>query len=155
MNDAYGRGAPDHPDEDELVRTVDASPALRQLLAAASAPPSAAELRGRSRALAGFRAMQLPRWTEAGRGIGAGRAAGGHRAAVRLTLACTAVLVLLGGVAANAAADELPTALRNAVAGLFTDLAPSGDSPSPVGTPSEHPLQPNPGRTGPTRSPAG
>jgi hypothetical protein len=61
MTQPHGRRSPRHPDEDELVRAVDASAALRQLLAAAAAPPSTAELKGRSRAIADFRAAQLPR----------------------------------------------------------------------------------------------
>lgn len=45
------------PDEQELVRAAHASEALRQLLAAASAPPTTAELTGRARALAAFRSV--------------------------------------------------------------------------------------------------
>src|ERR1700712_3318814 len=58
MTHADGHRSQLHPDEAELVRAVDASAALRQLLAAASAPPSRAELKGRSRAIADFRAAQ-------------------------------------------------------------------------------------------------
>ena len=47
-----------HLDERELVQAVDASVALQQLLAAASAPPTPAELQGLARALDGFRAMR-------------------------------------------------------------------------------------------------
>ncbi|MDQ1720571.1 MAG: hypothetical protein QOI26_305 [Pseudonocardiales bacterium] len=40
------------------MQGVDASAALRQLLVAASAPPSPTELTGLPRAIAGFRAVQ-------------------------------------------------------------------------------------------------
>ncbi len=56
MTTPDGHGSRRHPDEHELARAVEASAALRQLLAAASAPPSTAELKGRSRAIAAFRA---------------------------------------------------------------------------------------------------
>jgi hypothetical protein len=65
MTSAHGPRSPRHPDEDELARVADASAALRQLLAAAAAPPSTAELKGRSRAIADFRAARLPRPAEA------------------------------------------------------------------------------------------
>jgi len=55
-----------HPDEQELARAVHASDALRQLLAAAAAPPSTAELKGRSRAVAAFRAAYRLRRPGAG-----------------------------------------------------------------------------------------
>jgi hypothetical protein len=157
MTDAHGRRSPRHPDEDELVRAVDASVALRQLLAAASAPPSTAELKGRSRALADFRAAQLPHPFEPEPVPVAGSAPGDHPArprwtgrwsAAQVTVVVTAILVLLGGTAAARTAGEFPTALRNAVAGLFTD-------PAPGGTPSEQPLRPRPGRTGPAPSGTG
>jgi hypothetical protein len=46
--------------------------------------------------------------------------------------------------AANAAAGELPTTVRNAVAGMLTDLS-SDHAPSSGGSSSEHPLQRRPG----------
>jgi hypothetical protein len=162
MTHANGRWPPRHPDEDELVRAVDASSALRQLLAAASAPPSTAELKGRSRAIADFRAAQRPSApapapepdTEpTGQARGGRLTAAGlmrpSRWSARVTVACAALVTLLGGTAATAAAGELPTALRNAVSNLFTDPASPGDIP-PGGTSSEHPLQPRPGRTVPS-----
>ncbi|HEX8094327.1 hypothetical protein [Jatrophihabitans sp.] len=158
MTHASGRWSPRHPDEDELVRAVDASAALRQLLAAASAPPSTAELTGRPRAIADFRAAQRPRAPEpdteptcSARG-GQPATTGLRRPSrwsARLTVACTALIVLLGGTVATAAAGELPT-LRQAMSNLFTDLIPPDDTPPPGGTSSEHPLQPRPGRTGPS-----
>ncbi|HEX8766779.1 MAG TPA: hypothetical protein VF714_00320 [Jatrophihabitans sp.] len=171
MTHAHGRWSSRHPDEDELVQAVDASAALRRLLAAASAPPSAAELKGRSRAIADFRAAQLPHSAETGLGTERKTESdtdtepgtrpeegGGQRAAGRLTLVCTAILVLLGGTAANAAAKEVPTALRNAVADLLTELAPADDNPPSSGTPAEQPeqpVQPGLGRTGPAPSGTG
>jgi hypothetical protein len=158
MTHAHGRRSPRHPDEDELVQAVDASAALRRLLAAAAAPPSAVELKGRSRAVADFRAAQLSRSPGAKFGTAPDTAAaqnrGGldrgsqdrddHRATAGFTLVCTAVLVLLVGTAANAAAGELPTTVRNAVAGVLTDLS-SDHPPSSGGSSSEHPLQRRPG----------
>lgn len=155
MTHAHDRRSPRHPDEDELVRVVDASAALRQLLAAASAPPSTAELKGRSQAIADFRATHRPRASVAGHGSGAtSRARAGHRGAAalaragrrssaRLTVACAAVVALLGSTTAAATAGELPTALRNAMSGLFTESPLAGDRPSPPVS-SEHPLQPGP-----------
>ena len=121
--------SPRYPDEDELVRAVDGSAALRQLLAAASAPPSTAELRGRSRAIADFRAAQRHS-ASAAEPVSTSHAPSGKHAvvglrrlgrwSVRLTVACTALVVLLGGTAATAVAGGLPTALRKAVASLVT-----------------------------------
>src|SRR5689334_14730928 len=56
MTTPHGPESRRHPDEQELARAVHASDALQQLLAAASAPPSTAELKGRARAVAAFRA---------------------------------------------------------------------------------------------------
>jgi hypothetical protein len=154
MAHAHDRRSPRHPDEDELVRAVDDSAALRQLLAAASAPPSTAELKGRSQAIAYFRAHRT-RSAEAHAGTArpgrAGQPRLTRRSSARLTVACAALLTLLGGTAATAAAGEVPTALRNAVSGIFTEPPPAGDRPSPIPIrPAEHPLQPGPGRTAPT-----
>jgi hypothetical protein len=133
MTHANGCWSPPQPDEDELVRAVDASAALRQLLAAASAPPSAAELQGQSRAVADFRAAHRPTASASGPGTEPTRPAhGGQLAAAgilragrwstRLVVACTALAVLLGGTAATAAVREFPKALRNAVSDLFPYL---------------------------------
>jgi hypothetical protein len=131
MTHANDCWSPRYPDEDELVRAVDASAALRQLLAAASAPPSTAELRGRSRAIADFRAAQRHSASapEPGTESTSHARSGKHavvglrrlgRWSARLTVACTALVVLLGGTAATAVAGELPTALRKAVSNLVT-----------------------------------
>lgn len=121
------------PDEQELARAAYASDALRQLLAAASAPPTTTELKGRSRAVAAFRSVYRLR-----RGAGVqhpgpstpagvdqheqatspveaatdGSAADRRRrsrltraqrwSAAQLTLAGTALVVLLGAPAARA-----------------------------------------------------
>jgi hypothetical protein len=121
------------PGEQELARAAYASDALRQLLAAAAAPPTAAELKGRSRAIAAFRSVYRLR-----RGAGAqhpapstpagldqqeqatspaeatdgssgadrrrrSRLARARRwSAAQLTLAGTALLILLGAPAARA-----------------------------------------------------
>jgi hypothetical protein len=121
MTNAGGRRSQRHPDEQELVQAVDDSAALRQLLAAAAAPPSTAELKGRSRAIADFRAARRhgtvhpqPVDQVSGR-AGSGRRGAakltqiGRRSAARLTVACTALIMLLSGTAAAAAAGELPT----------------------------------------------
>jgi hypothetical protein len=129
MTHANDRWSPRSPDEDELVRAVDGSAALRQLLAAASAPPSAAELRGRSRAIADFREAQRsgaagpePVSESTSHARSCKHAVVGLRRlgrwSARLTVACTALLVLLGGTAATAVVGELPTALRNALSQL-------------------------------------
>jgi hypothetical protein len=128
MTPADDYWSPRYPDEDELARAVDGSAALRQLLAAASAPASPAELRGRSRAIAEFRAARRPRGSAPepdlefpSRARDSKLAAPGlsrlGRWPARLTVACTALAVLLQG-AASATAGELPTALRNAVSHL-------------------------------------
>jgi len=141
MTNANGRRSQRHPDEQELIRVAAASAALRRLLAAAAAPPSAAELRGRSRAIAAFRAARQPGAhsqlvDQAADHVGSGRrgaaklARAGRRSAARLTVACTALIVLLGGTAA-AAAGELPTALRDAVSDLLTNPSPAPDRPAP------------------------
>ena len=61
MTTSDGPESRHHPDEQELARIARASDALQQLLAAASAPPSTAELTGRSRAIAAFRAAYRSR----------------------------------------------------------------------------------------------
>jgi hypothetical protein len=166
MTHVNGGWSPRYQDEDELVRAVDDSAALRQLLAAAAAPPSTAELKGRSRAIADFRAAQRPGaaapephtepTSRARRGrLAAARLIQPGRWSARFTVACTALVVLLGGTAATAAAGELPTALGNAVSNFFADPVWPGDTPPPGGTSSEHPLQPRPGRTGPSSASTG
>lgn len=60
MTNPGGHGSRRYPDERELAQTVDASVALQQLLAAASAPPSSDELQGLSQALAGYRVARRP-----------------------------------------------------------------------------------------------
>ncbi|HST46848.1 hypothetical protein [Jatrophihabitans sp.] len=73
---ADGHESRHHPDEQELARAAHASDALQQLLAAASAPPSTAELKGRSRAVAAFRAAyRLRRPAAAGSTVTAGSTA--------------------------------------------------------------------------------
>jgi hypothetical protein len=136
-----------HPDEDDLVRAVDASAALRHLLAAASAPPSTAELKGHSRAIAAYRATRPPGEHEPEPGTGStSRVPGGHRvrarftgagrwSAARLTAACTALLVLFGSAAGVAWAGELPEALQDAVSSLVNGRSSPGDSPAPTATP--------------------
>ncbi|MBV9821747.1 MAG: hypothetical protein JO144_05835 [Actinobacteria bacterium] len=124
------------PDEQELTRAAHSSDALRQLLAAAAAPPTTAELKGRSRALAAFRSVyrlrrpgagarhprpavpidadqqepaepgtRLSEVTDGGSGTDRRRRSGLARArrwsAAQLTLAGTALLVLLGTPAAR------------------------------------------------------
>jgi hypothetical protein len=170
MTNPNGRSFSRDPDEHELLRTVDASVALQQLLAAAAAPPSATELKGRSRAVAEFRAAQLsssvrppadgslegqktaaiqlhpsdrPNRTSPGRISRAVRSRRGsvpHRprftcvgrwSAARLTVACAALVTVLGGTAAAAAAGELPVPVRNAVAQLFA-TEPAGRTPTPA-----------------------
>ncbi|MEO6504069.1 MAG: hypothetical protein ABIQ09_19445 [Jatrophihabitantaceae bacterium] len=173
MSNAKGRRARRHPDEHHLVQAVEASAALRQLLAAASAPPSQAELRGRSRAITDFRAAHRPGSTHplpvnpAGGAVAQPgspaasqpglerrppvRLAGvGRWSAARLTVACTALVALLGSTAVTAAAGELPTALQNAVSDLLNTPAPAGDSPAPApsGSTAEPTVRPEPGRTG-------
>ncbi|MEO7260533.1 MAG: hypothetical protein ABI047_04660 [Jatrophihabitantaceae bacterium] len=163
MTNANGRRSQRHPDEHELVQAIDASAALRQLLAAASAPPSTAELKGRSRAIADFRAAQRPGGVNpqpadpaigpagSGRRVTAKLARAGRWSAARLTVAGTALVVLLGGTAAAAAAGELPTALQNAVSDLFNAQTPAGDSPTPTPTGT---AESRPERTGGGPSPA-
>lgn len=153
-----------HPDEHELVQAVAASAALRRLLAAASAPPSTAELEGRSRAIAHFRAAQRPSplhpepinpaTGQAGQAAPERRAparlAGvGRWSAARVTVACTALVVLLGGTAAATAAPELPTALHNAVSDLLNTSAPADSPPpAPASSSAEPTVRPEPRRTG-------
>lgn len=161
MSNASRRRSRRHPDEHELVQAVDSSAALRQLLAAASAPPSTAELKGRARAIAAFRAAQRralhphqvnPVTGQAGpdRRAPARLARAGRWSAARLTVACTALVVLLGGTAAAAAAGELPAALQNAVSDLLNTPAPAGDrpAPAPASSSAEATVQPEPRRTG-------
>jgi hypothetical protein len=141
MRNADGRRSVRHPDEHELVQVVDASVGLRQLLAAASAPPTPAELKGRSRAIADFRAAQRPAThhqpvTPATGVLGPARRTpvsvvrASRWSAARLTVLCTALVVLLGGTAAAAAAGELPSALQNAVSGFLN--APTRSTPPPA-----------------------
>lgn len=161
MSNASRRSPRRHPDEHELVQAVAASAALRQLLAAASAPPSTAELKGRARAIADFRAAQRPGRrdilpvTPASEADPERRppvrlARVGRWSAARLTVACAAMVVLLGGTAAAAAAGELPNVLQNAVSELLNTPAPAGDSPPPAPgrTFTEPAVQPEPQRTG-------
>jgi hypothetical protein len=132
MTHANDCWSPPDPDEDELVRAVDASAALRQLLAAASAPPSTAELRGHARAVAEFRATQRSgarthdcepaiQSTNGGRFVVASLSRSGRWSA-RVTVACTALAVLFGDTAATTAVRELPMALRNAVPHVYRHL---------------------------------
>ncbi|HEX8080377.1 MAG TPA: hypothetical protein VF557_09220 [Jatrophihabitans sp.] len=150
-----------HPDEHELVQAVAASAALRQLLAAASAPPSTAELEGRSQAIAHFRAAQRPgplrpepinpaTGQAAPERRAPARLAGvGRWSAARVTVACTALVVLLGGTAAATAAPELPTALHNAVSDLLNTSAPADSPPpAPASSAAEPTVRPEPRRTG-------
>lgn len=183
MTNVNGRGPQRHPDEQELLRIVECSLALRQLLASAAAPPSAAELSGRSRAVADFLAAHrsesgrlrpashdplalevhcddlagksrsgwlTPRVTSGGRPttVGAPRfAAVGRWSAARLTVACAALVTVLGGTAAAAAAGELPVPVQNAVAELF-DSTPAGHSPAPTATPADRSASPASGAAG-------
>lgn len=160
MTDADGRGTEPRPD-DELDRAVGASAALRQLLAAACAPPTAAELKGRAQAMAGFRAAR--RLWPTGNKPGfepASQSHRGHRGArfwppsgrlspAQLTVACTAVFALLTSTTAAATAGELPATLHETVTEFFTDPGPASDSPLPPSPSSGHPLQPHPAQPHP------
>jgi hypothetical protein len=167
MTDAHGRRSQRHPEEQELRRTVDASTALQELLAAAAAPPLASELKGHSRVVAEFRRARSgrppldsradsldPAWIDLHlpgsladahsarlprTGTARGRSARyrprfgclGRWSAARLTVACAALLTVLGGTAAAAVAGELPVPVQNAVTQLFNATTPAGRSPAP------------------------
>jgi hypothetical protein len=78
----------------------------------------------------------------------------GRWSAARLTVACTALVVLLGGTAAAAAAGELPAALQNAVSDLLNSPSPAGDrAPAPASSAAGPSVRPEPKRTG-TGSPS-
>ncbi len=160
-----GHGSRPDPDEQELARAVDDSAALRQLLAAASAPPSSAELKGRSRAIAAFRAAHRRRrgatgGTPAASGTASKRTPlvrAGRWSAAQFTVVCAALVVLLGGTAVAAAAGQLPTALQDAVSDLFNgpDQPSPGPAPLPRPLPSGmHNLPPTPSGTESAVAPA-
>ncbi|HEY0165930.1 MAG TPA: hypothetical protein VGB75_02710 [Jatrophihabitans sp.] len=156
MSNANGRRPPRHPDEQRLVEAAEASAALRQLLAAASAPPSAAELKGRSQAIAAFRGVHRPVIRPQPAIPRTGQPASERRtparlarvsrwSAARLTVAGAALAVLLGGTAAAAAAGELPAALQNAVSDLLNPPAGVGSPPAPDRSSAVPTAQPTPG----------
>ncbi len=121
MTNFEGRGSQRHPDDHEIVRTIEASAALQLLLAAASAPPTAAELAGHSRAVAGFRRSPSARPES--------RRPSRHRViwspTARFGLVGAALVLILGGTGVAAAAGGLPVALQSTVRDLFHASAPA------------------------------
>lgn len=130
-SEAGSSGTP--PDEHDIARQIRESQALSRLIAAASAPPSSAELTGEAEALMAYRQAQPARAGQVGRL----RLLPGSRG-VKLVVAGGAATAVLAGTGIAAAAGGLLHPLQAAAHQLFP-------APSPV----VRPLKPSESTTAP------
>lgn len=130
----------------ELDRRIAASDGLTELLAAASAPASEAELAGEPAALQLFRQARVKPAGAAERAVGPSPARQARRTG--LVLAGGVLAAMLAGAGAAAAAGTLPAPLQTAAHQLFNAPPAPTPAPSRAGVPGPS------GSVG-SRSPAG